>query len=110
MMIRFTIQFTCLVISVAISLQSKLLCADDFFLDESRPACGKLCKLVCETKKLTAICYGCDCKDMCVPGPSRQGCKHCATCDACSANPGDCRSTPPKCEFCWRDWFACGCA
>jgi hypothetical protein len=85
--------------------------ADDFLFDESRPACGKVCKLVSETKKLTAVCYGCDCKDMCVPGPSRQGCKHCDTCEgACSPNSCDSRSIPPRCEFCWRDWFACGCA
>ena len=71
-----------------------------------------MCKLVCETKKLTSIGYGSECKDICIPEPSRAGCKHCAVCygkcagDAC----GDCQSCPPKCEFCWRDWFACGCA
>jgi hypothetical protein len=81
-------------------------------LDGQRPACGKVCKLVCETKKLTSICYGSESKDICVPEPSRAGCKHCAVCygksagDAC----GNCQSCPPKCEFCWRDWFACGCA
>jgi hypothetical protein len=86
--------------------------ADEFCLDMSRPACGKVCKLVCETKKLTSICYGCECKAICLPEPSREGCKHCAVCygkcasDAC----GGCQSCPPKCEFCWRDWFACGCA
>jgi hypothetical protein len=68
--------------------------------------------LVCETKKLTAIGYGCESKDICLPDPSRVGCKHCAVCygkstsDAC----GNCQSCAPKCEFCWRDWFACGCA
>src|SRR5215213_8645845 len=78
----------------------------------SRLACGKVCKLVCETKKLSSIGYGCECKDICIPEPSRAGCKHCAACygkcaeDAC----GNCSSCPPKCEFCWRDWFACGCA
>ena len=86
--------------------------ADELVLDGQRPACGKVCKLVCETKKLTAIGYGCESKDICLPEPSRVGCKHCATCygksttDAC----GNCRSCAPKCEFCWRDWFACGCA
>jgi hypothetical protein len=86
--------------------------ADEFDLDGQRPACGKVCKLVCDTKKLTAIGYGSECKDICIPEPSRAGCKHCAVCygkcasDAC----GNCQSCPPKCEFCWRDWFACGCA
>jgi hypothetical protein len=86
--------------------------AEQFCLDCSRPACGKVCKLVCDTKKLTAIGYGSECKDICLPNPSRSGCKHCAVCygkcaeDAC----GNCQSCQPKCEFCWRDWFACGCA
>lgn len=86
--------------------------AEEFCLDCSRPACGKVCKLVCETKKLNAIGYGSECKDICLPNPSRSGCKHCAVCygkcaeDAC----GNCQSCQPKCEFCWRDWFACGCA
>jgi hypothetical protein len=81
-------------------------------LDGHRPTCGKVCKLVCETKKLTSIGYGSECKDICLPDPSRAGCKHCAVCygkcagEAC----GNCQSCPPKCEFCWRDWFACGCA
>jgi hypothetical protein len=86
--------------------------ADEFLADGSCPSCGKVCKLVCETKKLTSTCYGSDSKDFCIAEPSRRGCKHCAECygkgaaDAC----GDCNSCPPKCEFCWRDWFACGCA
>ena len=86
--------------------------ADEFCLDMQRPACGKVCKLVCETKKLTAIGFGSESKDICLPAPSRPGCKHCAVCygkspvDAC----GNCQSCAPKCEFCWRDWFACGCA
>jgi len=86
--------------------------ADDFLLDRSRPACGKVCKLVCEKKKLTAICYGCECKEICIPAASRQGCKHCATCygDCTAEDCSDCQDHPPKCEFCWRDWFACGCA
>jgi hypothetical protein len=86
--------------------------AEEFCLEMSRPACGKVCKLVCETKKLTAICYGSESKDICLPEPSRAGCKHCAVCCGKSASDacGNCQSCPPKCEFCWRDWFACGCA
>jgi hypothetical protein len=50
----------------------------------SRPACGKVCKLVCETKKLTVTCYGSDCKQICLPGRSVPGCKHCCvTCCGC---------------------------
>jgi hypothetical protein len=86
--------------------------AEELVFDGQRPTCGKVCKLVCETKKLTALGYGCKCKDICLPDPSRVGCKHCAVCcgksttDAC----GNCTSCGPKCEFYWRDWFACGCA
>jgi hypothetical protein len=85
---------------------------DEFCLDMTRPACGKVCKLVCDTKKLTSIGYGIECKSMCIPEPSRAGCKHCAVCYGKNdGKPCDgCSNCPPKCEFCWRDWFACGCA
>lgn len=73
----------------------------------NRPACGKVCKLVCEPTKLTAIGYGCECKEICIPGPSRQGCKHCETRCCCD---DDIKGGRPKMEFCWYDWFACGCA
>src|SRR6476660_5765377 len=84
---------------------------DELLTDGCCPTSGKVCKIVCETKKLTSICYGSDSKDFCIPEPSRRGCKHCAECygkapsDTCN-----CNSCQPKCEFCWRDWFACGCA
>jgi hypothetical protein len=84
--------------------------ADELLMDGSCPTCGKVCKLVCETKKLTSTCYGSDSKDICIPDPSRRGCKHCAACYGKDAAACDCNSCPPKCEFCWRDWFACGCA
>jgi|SRR4051794_33120349 hypothetical protein len=75
----------------------------------SQPCCAcKVCKLVCEQKKLTVTCYGCKCKDICIPGRSQDGCKHCATCSGASA--AKCGECPPKCEFCWRDWCPCGCA
>jgi len=101
-----------LAVAVAACLIQMAVHADEFLLDWSRPACGKVCKLVCETKKLSSICYGCQCKEICIPGPSRPGCKHCATCfGKCEpAACGDCQDHQPKCEFCWRDWFACGCA
>jgi hypothetical protein len=75
----------------------------------TRPACGKVCKLVCGTTKLTAECYGAECEQICVPGPSRQGCKHCASCCGdCTAEPcGCCNQCPPctpECKFCWFEW------
>ena len=101
-----------LAIVAVICLLQTVAGADEFLLDWSRPACGKVCKLVCETKTLTATCYGCECKEICIPDPSRQGCKHCAVCyGKCAADScADCQDHPPKCQFCWRDWFACGCA
>lgn len=73
----------------------------------SRPACGKVCKLVCDTTTLVAVGYGCECQEICIPGPSRRGCKHCETRCCCDNEIEGCR---PKIEFCWYDWFACGCA
>jgi hypothetical protein len=81
-------------------------------LDLYRPACGKVCKLVCGTKKLVSIGYGNDCKQICLPCPSKPGCEHCAVCcGPCKSDPCSCcQSAAPKFEFCWRDWFACGCS
>jgi hypothetical protein len=73
----------------------------------TRPACGKICKLVCETKKLQAVGYGYKCESICIPSRSRRGCKHCDT--TCCAG-DDLEGCAPKIEFCWYDWFACGCA
>jgi hypothetical protein len=107
--LQFRLPFAC---AAFLCLLRAISTAEVLDLDGQRPTCGKVCKLVCDTKKLTAIGYGSECKDICLPEPSRVGCKHCAvcygksTCDAC----GNCQSCAPKCEFCWRDWFACGCA
>jgi hypothetical protein len=81
-------------------------------LNLQRPTCGKVCKLVCEPKKLVSIGYGNECKTICVPPPSCPGCEHCACCcgehkcEPCTC----CESAAPKFQFCWRDWFTCGCA
>jgi hypothetical protein len=81
-------------------------------LDIYRPACGKVCKLVCEPKKLVSIGYGSDCKQICVPGPSEPGCQHCACC--CGERKCEpcvcCEPTAPLFKFCWRDWYPCCCA
>lgn len=72
----------------------------------TRPACGKVCKLVCDTTTLTVECYGAECEQICVPGRSAPGCKHCAACCG-TCEPG--LVCLPKCLFCWRDWCPCGC-
>ena len=110
-MIRLQIHLP-LACAAILCLSQAISTAEVLDLDGQRPCCGKVCKLVCETKKLTAIGYGSECKDICLPEPSRAGCKHCAVCYGKSAcdSCGNCQSCAPKCEFCWRDWFACGCA
>jgi hypothetical protein len=81
--------------------------ADLIFGCYSRPACGKICKLVCEETTITAVGYGCECDTICIPGPSQRGCKRCDVTCCCDVAKEGC---PPKLEFCWYDWFACGCA
>jgi hypothetical protein len=110
LMIRL-FQLPLFVVAVVCALQN-MGAAEELVVDGQWPTCGKVCKLVCDTKKLTATCYGCECKDICLPGPSRPGCKHCAVCYGKGADDprAECENHPPKCQFCWRDWFACGCA
>jgi hypothetical protein len=70
----------------------------------------KVCRLVCEEKKVDVICWGCKCEDFCVPGPSKPGCRHCeCVCGDCSA-PCDCTVPHAKSKaFVWTDWVP-GCA
>jgi len=103
--------------------------ANDFFVGcRTRPACGKVCKLVCETTKITTVCYGSECTEICIPSHSRRGCKHCESCcgeecyseSCCGDECGtcecggrgclSCQNNGPECKFCWYDWVACGCA
>jgi hypothetical protein len=99
--------YACAVLVVAPLPQPRVARAD--YPSESWVAapCGKVCKLICEKKKLTAIGYGYQCEDICIPAPSRHGCKHCDT--TCCAG-DDMKGCHPQIEFCWYDWFACGCA
>ena len=77
--------------------------------------CDKVCRLVYEEKKVKVICWGVQCEDFCLPGPSKPGCKHCEeVCTECDDKKEDKKDdkgphgTPTK--FVWRDWFpgACG--
>jgi hypothetical protein len=73
-------------------------------------ACQKVCRLVCETKKVEITCWGCKCEDFCVPGPSKPGCKHCETvCEdgAEGCDPNGVHYQPQK--FVWTEWIP-GCA
>jgi len=45
--------------------------------------CGnKICRVICETKKVKEVKYKCECEDFCVPGPSENLGKVCET-DEC---------------------------
>jgi hypothetical protein len=67
-------------------------------------SCEKICRLVCEEKKVTITCWGVAHEDVCLPGPSQRGCRHCEeVCEECAANP-----TQPSAEakkFVWFDWM-----
>jgi hypothetical protein len=72
-----------------------------------RPAdCRKVCRLVCEEKKVDIVCWGCKAEDFCVPGHCERGCRHCeevcASCDE-AGNPGRIAVKPKK--FVWTDWL-----
>jgi hypothetical protein len=42
-------------------------------------SCRKVCRVVCETKKVPKTTYDCACEEFCVPGPSVRS----TVCDAC---------------------------
>lgn len=65
----------------------------------------KVCRLVCEEKKVSITCWGCKHEDFCVPGASKPGCRHCETvCNQCaSPDAQDVCSQPQK--FVWREWI-----
>jgi len=71
--------------------------------------CRKVCRLVCEEKKVDVTCWGCKCEEFCVPNPSCPGCRHCKTvCADCKAK---CDPKAPHTEpkaFVWFNWFPNG--
>jgi hypothetical protein len=66
----------------------------------------KVCRLVCEEKKVDVICWGCKCEDFCVAGPSKPGCRHCEeVCGSCD-QPCDCTTPHAKSKgFTWTEWI-----
>ncbi len=70
--------------------------------------CRKVCRLVCEEKKITTTCWGCKREDFCVPGPSVLGERHCElVCDDSSDLKAPC--VQPK-KSVWNEWIPGGCA
>lgn len=71
-------------------------------------SCQKVCRLICEEKKVNVVCWGCKCEDFCLSGHSHRDCKHCeevCEADACSKE-GVCSHPKP---FVWYDWIP-GCS
>ncbi len=71
--------------------------------------CCKVCRLVCEEKKVEVFCYGCKCEEFCLACPSKPGCCHsecvCDDCQHCK-DPDAPRAKPKR--FVWFDWFPGG--
>ncbi len=73
---------------------------------------GKRCELKVGTKKIKVVCYGCECKETCLPGPSKKGCTHCEElCGNCGQCGCDCEcGHKPACKVRWTDWCPSKCA
>ena len=70
--------------------------------------CQQTCRLVCETKKVTVVCWGCQSEDFCIPGPSTRNGQHCETvCEDCTDPKAP--SVSPK-KFVWSEWIPGGTA
>ena len=74
-------------------------------------SCDKVCRLVYEEKKVKVICWGAQCEDFCLPGPSKPGCKHCEeVCADCDDKEDDKAPHGAPTKFVWRDWIPGSCA
>ena len=59
--------------------------------------CRKVCKVVCEMKKVKKTVWVVECEDFCAPLP-RLGCHH--GCSPCAANCGACKACKDCCDPC----------
>jgi len=67
--------------------------------------CGvrKVCRLVCEKKKIETVCYGCECEDYCLPNKACRGCLNSEA--VCTGDcDKDCCAQGPLCCLEWFDW------
>lgn len=70
--------------------------------------CQKVCRLVCEEKKVPVVCWGCKCEDFCLPGPSQPCCKNCdEVCASCADEKAGVCVEPKK--FVWYNWCPSEC-
>jgi hypothetical protein len=70
------------------------------------PSCSKVCRLVCEEKKVSVTCWGVEEEEFCVPGRGVQVCTHCEEVCDCQTEPGEVQSRPKL--WSWREWQPCG--
>jgi hypothetical protein len=71
-------------------------------------SCQKICRLVCEEKKVNVVCWGSKCEDFCLPGHSHRDSKHCEdVCEVEKCNEEEVCSKPRP--FIWYDWIP-GCS
>lgn len=69
--------------------------------------CRKICRLVQADRKITTTCWGMQCEDFCVPGPSTPDCRHCET--VCSKEPDDKQICVKPKRLVWTSWIpGCG--
>lgn len=67
----------------------------------------RVCRRVCEEKKVTVTLWGVEEQDFCIPGPSKPGCENCEM----VGDPKENEKTPcyaPK-KFVWTEWMPSGC-
>jgi hypothetical protein len=68
-----------------------------------KSSCRRVCRLVSEDRKVTTTCWGYQCEEFCVPGPSKPGCQHCETvCGDCEKSEGKTHAKPQR--LVWSDW------
>lgn len=64
--------------------------------------CQKICRLVCENKKVTTTCWGCQSEDFCIPCPSEPNGQHCEL--VCDETDPKAPCAKPK-KFVWTEWM-----
>jgi len=89
-----------LFLAMSVSAQAKE-CKCDHCGHEA--SCQRVCRLVSEERKVSTTCWGYQCDEFCVPGPSKAGCKHCETvCDECKDQDSKVHARPQR--LVWSDW------
>jgi hypothetical protein len=67
---------------------------------------AKVCRLVCEEKKVEVVCWGCQSEDFCVPGPACPKAQHCEkVCANCSQDVKQNSVESKSKKFTWTEWL-----